>query len=75
MVAACRATDRMPHPATTVIGLGRMGSALAGCLAEAGVPLTVWNRTPARAYAFEGRARIARSAAQACADTELVLMS
>ena len=75
MVAARRATNRMPHPATTVIGLGRIGSALAGCLAEAGVPLTVWNRTPARAYAFEGRARIARSAAQACADTELVLMS
>ena len=53
----------MTHPATTVIGLGRIGSAVAGALAEAGVALTVWNRNPARAYAFEGRARVARSAA------------
>ena len=65
----------MSHPATTVIGLGRMGSALAGALAEAGVPLTVWNRNPARAYAFEGRARLARSAAEACANAELVVLS
>ncbi len=68
-------TITMTHPATTVIGLGRMGSALAGVLAEAGIPLTVWNRDAVRAYAFEGRARIARSAAEACVDAELVLLS
>ncbi|MCC6710089.1 MAG: NAD(P)-dependent oxidoreductase [Gammaproteobacteria bacterium] len=65
----------MNHPATAMLGLGRMGSALAGALADAGVPLTVWNRTPARAYALEGRARIARSAADACANAELVVLS
>jgi len=65
----------MTHPTTTVIGLGRMGSALAGALADAGVPLTVWNRNPARAYAFEGRARLARNAAEACQASELVLLS
>ena len=31
------------------IGLGTMGSAMAGHLARAGHPLTVWNRTPGRA--------------------------
>ena len=33
----------------TVIGLGGMGSALAGSLMAAGHEVTVWNRTPARA--------------------------
>ena len=65
----------MSHPPTTVIGLGSMGSALAARLVEAGVPLTVWNRTPTRAYAFAGRARVARSAAEACAGAELVVLS
>ncbi len=31
------------------VGLGTMGSAMAGHLARAGYPLTVWNRTPGRA--------------------------
>ena len=64
----------MTHPSTAMIGLGRMGSALAGALAEAGVPLTVWNRNPSRAYAFEGRARVARSATEACSSAELVVV-
>ena len=34
------------------IGLGTMGSAMAGHLARAGYPLTVWNRTPGRASAL-----------------------
>ena len=65
----------MNHPATTVIGLGRMGSAVVSTLAAAGVPLTVWNRTSARAFAFADRARVARSAAEACAEAELVVLS
>lgn len=65
----------MNHPPTTVIGLGSMGSAVAARLVEAGVPLTVWNRTPTRAYAFAGRARVAHSAAEACAGAELVVLS
>ena len=32
-----------------VIGLGTMGSAMAGHLVRAGHPTTVWNRTPGRA--------------------------
>src|SRR6266498_3735058 len=34
------------------IGLGTMGAAMAGHLARAGYPLTVWNRTPGRAAAL-----------------------
>ncbi|WP_280449093.1 NAD(P)-binding domain-containing protein [Nocardia brasiliensis] len=33
----------------TVLGLGRMGSAIAGRYLAAGYPTTVWNRTPGRA--------------------------
>ncbi|MEV0617238.1 NAD(P)-binding domain-containing protein [Nonomuraea sp. NPDC050404] len=36
------------HP-VTVIGLGSMGTALAGAFVRAGHPTTVWNRTPAKA--------------------------
>ncbi len=35
-----------------LIGLGTMGSAMAGHLARAGYPLTVWNRTPGRVGAL-----------------------
>lgn len=33
----------------TVIGLGQMGAVLAETLLKAGLSVTVWNRTPARA--------------------------
>ena len=36
----------------TVLGLGAMGTALARGLLRAGHPVTVWNRTPARAEAL-----------------------
>lgn len=40
-----------PQPASRVafLGLGRMGAAMAERLARAGLPLTVWNRSPGRA--------------------------
>jgi 3-hydroxyisobutyrate dehydrogenase-like beta-hydroxyacid dehydrogenase len=65
----------MNHPPTAVIGLGRMGSVVATTLAAADVPLTVWNRTDARAFVFADRARVARSAAEACAEAELIVLS
>ncbi|MEV0381349.1 NAD(P)-binding domain-containing protein [Nonomuraea sp. NPDC050643] len=37
------------HPPVTVIGLGSMGTALAGAFIDAGHPTTVWNRTARRA--------------------------
>ncbi|WP_369211502.1 NAD(P)-dependent oxidoreductase [Streptomyces flavofungini] len=36
----------------SVLGLGAMGSALAGALVKAGHPTTVWNRTPGKADAI-----------------------
>ena len=40
--------DSYPETAVTVLGLGPMGRALAGALLDAGLPTTVWNRTPGR---------------------------
>jgi 3-hydroxyisobutyrate dehydrogenase-like beta-hydroxyacid dehydrogenase len=39
----------------TVIGLGAMGSALAGAFLAAGRPVTVWNRTPGKAGELAAR--------------------
>lgn len=41
------------------VGLGVMGAAMAGHLADKGHRLTVWNRTPAKAEPLRGRAEIA----------------
>jgi 3-hydroxyisobutyrate dehydrogenase-like beta-hydroxyacid dehydrogenase len=38
-----------PEP-VSMLGLGAMGTALAGAFLRAGHPTTVWNRTPARAH-------------------------
>lgn len=62
------------HPNVAMLGLGRMGAALGACFAEAGVPLAVWNRSPAKARRFEGSAMLAPSAASACAFAELVVV-
>ncbi|KQM21990.1 NAD(P)-dependent oxidoreductase [Novosphingobium sp. Leaf2] len=48
------------------IGLGQMGSGMAGCLMDAGHAVTVWNRDPAKAQPFADRgAALATSPAQA----------
>ncbi|MEV8591554.1 NAD(P)-binding domain-containing protein [Streptomyces sp. NPDC052012] len=62
-----------PTP-VTVLGTGDMGSALARAWLAAGHPVTVWNRTPARAepLAAEGAA-VAASAAEAVAASRLVI--
>ncbi|MER5494222.1 NAD(P)-binding domain-containing protein [Streptomyces sp. NPDC002490] len=50
----------------SVLGLGAMGSALAGALLEAGYSTTVWNRSPGRAEDLLARgARAAASAGDA----------
>jgi 3-hydroxyisobutyrate dehydrogenase-like beta-hydroxyacid dehydrogenase len=43
----------------TVIGLGAMGSALAGAVLDAGYPTTVWNRTPERTQPLVDRGAVA----------------
>ncbi|MCG5211833.1 imine reductase family protein [Streptosporangium soli] len=59
----------------TLLGLGAMGTALARTWLAAGHPLTVWNRTSARAdpLAAEG-ATVAGSAAAAVAANRLVVL-
>ncbi|WP_369270882.1 NAD(P)-dependent oxidoreductase [Streptomyces sp. R11] len=77
-------TDNAPAPSTiptpaptplTLLGTGAMGTALARAWLAAGHPLTVWNRTPARAepLAAEG-ATVAASAADAVAASRLVVV-
>ncbi|WP_318208569.1 MULTISPECIES: NAD(P)-dependent oxidoreductase [unclassified Streptomyces] len=59
----------------TLLGLGAMGTALARTWLAAGHPLTVWNRTPARAevLAAEG-AKAVDSVAEAVAASTLVIV-
>ncbi|MGY5128665.1 NAD(P)-dependent oxidoreductase [Streptomyces nigrescens] len=59
-----------PRTPVTVLGLGAMGSALAGAFVRAGHPTTVWNRTPGKADAL-----VARGAVRADTVTEAVAAS
>ncbi|MFF0199584.1 NAD(P)-dependent oxidoreductase [Streptomyces sp. NPDC005017] len=67
-------TDTAPAP-LTVLGTGAMGSALVRAWLAAGHPVTVWNRTPARAEALAAEgASVAGSAAEAVAAGGLVIV-
>lgn len=60
-------------PQIAYLGLGGMGTAMAGRLLEAGYPLTVWNRSPGRADELvAGGARLASSPSDAVADADFV---
>lgn len=64
----------MPHlPRTTVLGLGTMGAAMAGNIAAAGIPLTVWNRSADKAEALADVATVAGSVAEAVTGADVVL--
>ena len=62
------------HPSVAVLGTGIMGAAMARNLVKAGLAVTVWNRTAARALplAHEG-AIVGESPAQAVAEADVVL--
>lgn len=68
-------TDTSTKTPLTLLGLGSMGTALARTWLAAGHPLTVWNRTPAKADALvaEG-AVVAASPAEAVAANGLVVL-
>jgi 3-hydroxyisobutyrate dehydrogenase len=58
----------------TLLGLGTMGSGMAGRLLKAGIPLTVWNRTPGRAAALQSAgARVALTPRDAVRDATSVI--
>ncbi|REE97694.1 NAD(P)-dependent oxidoreductase [Thermomonospora umbrina] len=64
------------HDGVTVIGLGAMGSKMVEVFLEAGRPVTVWNRTAAKADPLAAKgATKAASAAEALAANELVVIS
>ncbi|WP_217205518.1 NAD(P)-dependent oxidoreductase [Streptomyces sp. AC550_RSS872] len=61
--------------AVTVIGLGPMGRALAGAFLDAGLRVTVWNRTPGRDRELVGRGvTSAASAAEAVTASPLTVV-
>ena len=57
------------------LGLGAIGRPMAACIARAGLPLAVWNRTAQRArdFASANGARYATSPADAARDAEVVI--
>jgi 3-hydroxyisobutyrate dehydrogenase-like beta-hydroxyacid dehydrogenase len=60
----------------TVLGLGNLGQAITETLLRGGLPVTVWNRSPAKAEALAARgATAAASAAEAIAAGDLVLVT
>ncbi|MER7670848.1 NAD(P)-binding domain-containing protein [Kitasatospora sp. NPDC096128] len=64
------------NSAVTVIGLGPMGRAMTRTLLDAGHPVTVWNRTAARADGVVAAgARLAATPGEAVAASELVILS
>ena len=58
----------------SVIGLGRMGSALARCFIRNNKAVTVFNRDQKKTAAFKDIAQIATSAAEACQQSPLTVM-
>jgi 3-hydroxyisobutyrate dehydrogenase-like beta-hydroxyacid dehydrogenase len=57
------------------IGLGRMGTAMAGNLLKAGHEVTVYNRSPEKARALAGQgARVATHVADACGGAAVITM-
>ncbi|MGW6391086.1 NAD(P)-dependent oxidoreductase [Streptomyces sp. NPDC055103] len=67
--------NNTPLAPVTVIGLGRMGQALAGAFLKAGHPTTVWNRTSSKADQLVGAgARSAPTVADALTASPLTII-
>ncbi len=65
-----------PRPAVAVIGAGRIGSAIAECVARAGFELWVYARTAAKAAPLEALgAHVATSVAEAAGHADVVITS
>lgn len=59
-----------------VIGLGRMGSGMAQSIQQAGYPIIVWNRSPAKTEPFAAAgAQVAETPADAARAADIVLSS
>ena len=73
-LARTRDAAATPRSRVAILGTGKMGSAIAAGLAEAGFELTLWNRTKERALAL-GIGRVADSPALATRDADVVISS
>ncbi|MFJ8668075.1 NAD(P)-dependent oxidoreductase [Streptomyces sp. NPDC093600] len=75
MSETTHAMSTSPSAQVSVLGLGMMGSALAGAFLDAGHRVTVWNRSPAKAGPLVARGAVpAGSAAEAVAASPLVVL-
>lgn len=75
MSPAAPAADPSGIPRCALLGLGKMGAAMGARLRAAGCPLTVWNRTAARAEPLAAAgARVAADPADAVRDADVVLL-
>jgi 3-hydroxyisobutyrate dehydrogenase len=63
----------MSKPRLAFLGLGIMGSGMAGRLLSAGFPLTVYNRNPERSKAFADGASVASSPKEAASRADIVI--
>src|ERR1700753_460 len=64
----------MEQTKIALLGLGLMGSGMAGRLLDAGYPLSIWNRTPDKAQPFAGRgAKGAKAPREAVKDAGVVI--
>ena len=61
------------QPTVAVLGTGTMGAPMARNIAQAGLPVRVWNRTHERAAALSDVATVTDSVADAVADADIVL--
>lgn len=64
----------MNNRSIAVLGLGRMGSAIAEALIVSGHQVTVWNRTAEKTFSFNGRARVATTIIEACDVNDVIMV-
>ncbi|HEY8318614.1 MAG TPA: NAD(P)-dependent oxidoreductase [Amnibacterium sp.] len=64
--------DPAIRPRVAWLGLGRMGTAMAGRLLDAGFPLAVWNRTPAKADGLIARGATRIERIEDAAESDLI---
>ena len=60
-------------PTVALLGTGTMGAGMARCIAGAGMPLRVWNRTPERAAPLRDVADVADSVPEAVRGADVVV--
>jgi len=63
----------MTKPRIAFLGLGTMGSGMAGQLLAKGFPLAVFNRNPEKSKPFAAKARVAKSPREAASGADVII--